>query len=128
MAEQAVLAQFLAEVFAPNADSSRLSKECARISAATKTFRRAGIDVRCVDSFLAPAEETAFHLFEAPNAKAIGELLHAAEIDAERVSVVVGRRDAAKTIASCASDQGDVRSAGTRSRLDGRLEGDEEDA
>lgn len=68
------MTRFLAEVYVPQSragDSGRAAR-CAR--AAAEQLSREGTSVRYVRMTFLPADETCFHVFDAPSADAVGEV------------------------------------------------------
>jgi hypothetical protein len=130
MGRQVAPKHYLAEGFTPDADSSRFSRDCDRIRAATGELAAEGAEVSYVDSLLAPREETTFHLFEARSAADVERALTAAGVDADRVSVVMAP---AGSILRIASHECETRRLATpvpraKELVGGRSEGDENDA
>lgn len=75
---------FLVEAFVGRTDTSALSATVDRLAAATH-----GAPARLRSAYHLPADETCFYVMEAADARTLTRLLHAAGVDATRITEVL---------------------------------------
>jgi Nickel responsive protein SCO4226-like len=80
---------YVVECYVSKAHTGELSDVIARARAAARAMTREGIPVRYLRSILVPEDETCFHVFEGPSAKAVGEASQRAAIAYERIAEAV---------------------------------------
>lgn len=83
------MSTFLVEVYAPGVKQPGFMAVVGRLRRAASSLADEGIGVRYLRGILLPAEETCFHLFDAPSAAAVAEASRRAELDHERVVAVI---------------------------------------
>jgi hypothetical protein len=81
--------RYLAEVFAPQYTTEKLTVVSERVREAAHARSRSDEAVRFVSSLLVQGEETAFFFFEALRADAVEGVLRAAGVDPDRISKVI---------------------------------------
>lgn len=80
---------FLVEVYAPGVEPRAFADVVGRMRRAARSLADEGIGLRYVRGLLVPAEETCFHVVEAPSADAVAEASRRAQLDYERVVAVI---------------------------------------
>jgi hypothetical protein len=108
---------YLAEVYAPRATPEALEAESERIRVATEALARSGVDVQYLRSLLVPGEETAFHFFEADGLERVEQVLRAAGLEAEQISLAVPVSDTRGVALSTEASGTEVRAASGREEI-----------
>lgn len=80
---------FLVESYVAPAPAIDIKALAALAEAGAVAGMRDGIPVRHVRSFLAPADDTCFHVFEAPSREAVARMTQLANLDHERITEVI---------------------------------------
>jgi hypothetical protein len=83
------VASFLLESYTPHHEPAALAQLTDRARDAAQAATREGVEVRHVRSFLAPDDDTCFHIFEAPSAAAVARASELVNLDHERITEVV---------------------------------------
>lgn len=83
---------YLVELYLPRSsgDEARVAGQRAR--AAAEELSREGVPIRCLRTTFLPDDETCFHLFEAPTAAAVEEVVRRATLGRARIVPAIEAR------------------------------------
>jgi hypothetical protein len=80
------MATYLAELYLPEASAAELRAAAQRARSAADEMTREGTPIRYLRALFVGADETCFHLYEAPSPQLVEEASRRAEIPVERVA------------------------------------------